>query len=240
MGDLRRRRHLLATVRGWRACAPHQFRMDVADIEYRRPPMYHPRARTDAAGNPVPWPSIPKPPTWVPKQPRTAGKKVAPFVDNGREALEVLARLAGGTTFKDQAGGRTSRLSIGTDDVAHALGRVREPLSQRLALALACQTTAEWSSIQALAHGPLLAELEGNIKTRALVAGHRRFRARMVLHIVFHDLAQLRRPGPWAEGAKVLRMRRHDYQTLYESIRGFIITKAGAAAHEACRFLFGR
>ena len=186
------------------------------------------------------WPRVPAPPPFERPRPAMPPKKVAPFVDNGREALEVLARLAGGTTFKDPGIGRASRVSLGTDDVAHALGRVKDPLEQRLALAMACQTAAEWPAIQELAHEPLLRDLQGSMKTRALVAGPRRFRARMVLHIVFHDLALLRPARPWAEGARVLRMRRQDYQTLYEATRGFIVTRAGAAAHEACRFLFGK
>ncbi|MGO4700272.1 hypothetical protein [Dyella sp. 2RAB6] len=152
----------------------------------------------------------------------------------------MLARLAGGTTFKNADSTRASRISLGTDDVAHALGRVRDPLDQRLALAMACQTVAEWQAIQDLAATPLLADLQGNLKTRKMVAGPSRFRARLLLHIVFHDLALLRAPQPWADGAKVLRMRRQDYQTLYEAVRGFIMTRAGAAAHEACRVLFGK
>ncbi len=202
-------------------------------------PMYHPHKRTDEHGNQVPWPQPPKAPAFRQRLPSHRPLRISPYVDNGRDGLEVLARLAGGTSFKLPSAGRATRLStLGTDDIAHALGFLRDPLEQRMVLAITCQTAAEWPAVQEAAYDRLTADLRGNLKTRHLLEDGKQFRVRLVLHEAFHDLALVRSRPTWEQGAKRVRMNRRDYQDLYCFVRAFLETVAGAGAHKACRVLF--
>jgi hypothetical protein len=158
----------------------------------------------------------------------------------GRTPLEVLSRLAGGTTFRTPNVGRsTDGGGTGLADVAHALGFVRDPLDQRLALAMASRTDAEWPQVQALAYPQLLQMLLASHNTRALVAGAKRFRVRLVLHDVFHDLVLARPMRVPKLSAERILMTERDYRALYKVIAGFVETRAQAGAHAACRALFG-
>lgn len=163
------------------------------------------------------------------------------FSSSPREPLEILSQLAGNTSFKVPTVGRGTRGGLGgIDDIAHALGLVVDPLDQRLALAIACQTAAEWPAIQTLAVPRILEQLRGGHTTRGLVEGYRRHRVRLVLYDVFHDLVLLRPRRPWLEAAAAVRMKREVYTALYEVMVKFIHTQAQAGAFEACRILFSR
>lgn len=157
---------------------------------------------------------------------------------DGRGPLERLSRLSAGGTFREPTLARSTRsISIGADDMAHALSFVEDPLMQSLALALACQTASEWPSIQALALPRILVDLGNSVAMRGLVADHRRYRARLVLYDVFHDLALLRPVRPWKVAAAGVRMNESVYRELYEWIAGYIETVAAAGAAEAVRAL---
>lgn len=184
------------------------------------------------------WSKLPPVPAFHRKRPAQPLRKT-PYTAGPRDPLEVLARLAGGTTFKTPTVGRSTRgQSIGTDDIAHALGHVQEPLCQRMAMAIACQSVAEWPQVQELAYPVLVRMLTGNHNTRALVTGWRRHRVRLVLYDVFHDLVLMRAPV-WSEAAKRVRMRRGDYVGLHEAIAGALESYAQTGAYVACRVLFG-
>lgn len=192
--------------------------------------------RRDADGKPIPCNTLPPVPEWKPRRPGLQPRLATPWCDDGRDSLEVLALLAGGTTFRLPATGGGSR-TLTVEDVAHALGHVRDPLQQRLARALACQTISEWPTVQVLAHPPLLEHLTGYHATRALVLGANRFRARLVAHQAFHDLALLRMPN-LHEAARKTRMRAGDYAELYAAVCGQLESWAREGAATACRALF--
>lgn len=206
--------------------------------EKRPPPLYRAHQRVDENGNKRPWPRMPKAPAFDRPKPR-APSWTTPYTHGRKDPLETLARMAGGTTFKVPDEGRgPAGSTVGVDDIAHALGFVKDPLHQRMALAMACMTVAEWASVQELAYNPLLKILRGSHLTRHLVAGPKRYRVRIVMHDVFHDLVGQRRVA-WAEAAKRARMRRVNYHDLYEVIAGFLETQAYTGAAIACRALFG-
>jgi hypothetical protein len=209
--------------------------------------LYHQFERYDEHGKKRPWPTIrlralekrPKPErehpdlAWEPKRGKTRTK------DERRTPLEILSRLAGSTTFKEPTVGRSTRgHSITNEDIAAALGYVKDPLQQRLALALACQTDAEWPAIRRLASAKLVRQLLGSHATRSLVAGKLRYRASVVLHEAFHDLALLRDPRPTPEGAQRLDMPPRDYRKLYRVVAGFIETLAQEGARTAVDALY--
>lgn len=206
---------------------------------------YHPFQREDAEGKRKPWPTIrlralekrqPALPDGVTMR---APPLKSASNDLGRTPLELLSRLAGGTTFKDFSAARSTRTaSITTGDIAAALGYVKDPLQQRLALALACQTDAEWLAIQKLAHPELMKQLHGSHATRSLVAGKLKYRARVVLHSAFHDLALVRPPCNDTNAAKQLDMPVRDYRKLYRVVAGFIETNAQEGARTAVDALY--
>lgn len=157
---------------------------------------------------------------------------------DGRGAIERLSRLAGGSTFREPALGRASRsLSVGAEDLSYALRYITDPLMQCLALALSCQTAAEWPKIQELAAPIILVDLRNNPTMRGLVEDHRKYRVRLVLHDVFHDMALVRPSRPWKEAAAGVRMNESAYRALYEWIAGFLETQAGEGAMQAIKAL---
>lgn len=184
------------------------------------------------------WATLPPVPPFKRRKPAQPLRKT-PYQPGPKGPLEVLGRLAGGTSFKTPTVGCSTRgQAIGTDDIAHALGFVRDPLAQRMALAIACQSVGEWRDVQQLAYPILVRHLTGNHNTRALVVGWRRHRIRLVLHDVFHDLVLMREPA-WAEAAKRVRMRRFTYIELHEAIARVLESFAQTGASIACRALYG-
>lgn len=157
---------------------------------------------------------------------------------DGRGAIERLSRLAGGSSFREPSLGRASRsLTVGADDLSHALNFITDPLMQSLALALSCQTAAEWPRIHELAVPRILQDLDNSIHMRDLVARHRQYRVRLVLHDVFHDMALVRPARSWKVAAAGVRMQESVYRALYEWIAGFLETQAAEGAAQAVRAL---
>jgi hypothetical protein len=182
------------------------------------------------------WPTIPKPPEWVRRGAAKDPPRGAAHADGPRTSMEVVSRLAGGTTFKEPSIGRSTRgLTLTNEDIAAAIGYVCNPLVQRLALALSTQSTLEWPEIQKLAYPILVQQLQASHNTRAIVAGHRKYRVKLVLHDVFFDMALLRYQRVPRESARRLRMTARDYNALYKKIAGFIETQAQEGAYEACK-----
>lgn len=201
----------------------------------------HGQRLLDDDGRPLPWPTMPAKPKWRARRQTRNPPRLGAYVDSGASPIEVLSRMAGGTTFKTPSVGRSTRGQvIGPDDIAHALGWVRDPLAACLALAFACQTVKEWPRVQELAYPRLLAILRANNNTRSIVSEHRRHRVRLVLHHVFHDMAMLRQQRDAKDVATSLRMRPRDYRALYTRIAGELETAAAEGAYTACRVLFGR
>lgn len=216
---------------------------------------YHPWAREDENGKLRPWPTVrlralekrgkPDPSlvqavTWddliLARRKDTKGEEP-------RTPLEILSRLAGGTTFREPAAGRSTRGHATTTlDIAAALGYVKDPLEQRLAMALACQTDVEWPTVRQLAYAPVMRQLLGSHATKSLVRGKLGYRASVVLHTAFHDLALVRRPqlAQELEEAKHLDLPPRDYRKLYRVVAGFIETTAQSGARAAVEALFSR
>lgn len=161
-------------------------------------------------------------------------RKLEPWTDSRPEPLELLARLAGNTSFRAPGSGGMPTLT--TEDVAHALGCVKSKRDKAIALAIATRNKEAWPIIHRQAYPRLIAELQGDRRTRPLVTGVNKFRARMVLYDAFHDLIEWRDPNP-KQGALRAGMTQRDYKTLYHAVAGFLRTGAVGAAHEAIQRL---
>jgi hypothetical protein len=164
-------------------------------------------------------------------------RKLEPWTDGRPEPLELLARLAGNTAFRQPGSGGMPTLT--TEDIAHALGCVRSERAKAIALAIATGNKHAWPTVHMLAHPRLIAELQGDRRTRHLVSGANKFRARIVLYGAFHDLVAWREHN-WKQGAIGCGMTQRDYKVLYHAVAGFLRTDAVAAAHAAVIRLFGR
>ncbi|MEF3081882.1 hypothetical protein V3391_06605 [Luteimonas sp. SMYT11W] len=70
---------------------------------------------------------------------RRAPQAVTPHVAGERDPLELLARLTGVSSYRVPVEGRSSRPTLGTNDVAAALGFMRSPLERAVAEAVATQ-----------------------------------------------------------------------------------------------------
>lgn len=208
-------------------------RPDETRVRRGPPTELHPR------GARLSWsmPSTPAPPAPAPRH-ELFFKEA--YQDSAVTPMEWLGQLAGASTFKEPSVGRSTKPSRTTPlDVAAALGCVEQPLKQHLAYALATMTAATWPVIQPLAWPLLIEDLLASHRTRSLVAGHRKLRARLMLHVVFHDLALRRPPRPALDGARLLGVAVRDYRALYRAIAAFIDTYAQEGAGEARR-RFGR
>lgn len=70
---------------------------------------------------------------------RRIDMQLTPHVAGERDPLELLGRLAGVTSYRVPVEGRSSRPTLGTNDVAAALGFMRSPLERAVAEAVATQ-----------------------------------------------------------------------------------------------------
>jgi hypothetical protein len=135
-----------------------------------------------------------------------------------------------------QGGGRAT---LTNEDIAHALGTVKCRRAQMITMAIAIGDPRDWAKIQELAYPKLIRELLADRKTRQLVAGANKFRARLVLHDAFHDMVEWRQAN-WRTASQRCVMRQADYKDLYRAVSGFLRTEAAGAAHTAMIHLFNR
>ena len=161
-----------------------------------------------------------------------------PFVELQMSPLEVLSKMAGGTTFRVPTAGRSTKASAsGTSAVSHALGHVKDELQQALAFAYACESATGWQAVEEMAVARLERELGGDRRTKELVTGKNVFRIRLVLQDVFREVIVRHRPKPQAMLAKAARMRKADYVELYRAIAGVLHTIALEGATTAVKAL---
>lgn len=208
-------------------------RPDEAKVRRGPPTETHPR------GARLSWHLPGKPPPPAPAPKHEVFFKEA-YQDSAVTPMEWLAQLAGASTFQAPTVGRSTKPTrMTTLDVAAALGYVVHPLQQQLAYALATMTASSWPVVQQLAWPLLTEQLLASHRTRTIVAGRRKRRARLMLHVVFHDMVLRRPPREAAAGARLLGISVRDYKALYRSIAGFLDTYAQEGAAEARR-RFGR
>jgi hypothetical protein len=165
-------------------------------------------------------------------------RTLTPHANTPRTPLERLSRLAGRTSFVTP-GTRGGRPAVGTtEDLAQAIGWVRDPLAQTLAMAVASGSLAERERIEGLAHPLVLSMLEARAWTHRMVAGARRHRARLVLRAAIVDVVMGRPPKlRWL--ARSARMRYQDCRVVYRVIACVLEARAQEGAYEACQRLFG-
>lgn len=164
-------------------------------------------------------------------------RRLDPWTTDRPGPLEILARLAGTTSFRLPQGG--GKGSITNEDIQHALATVKPLRAQLIALAIATGNAKHWSDIQRLAYPRLINELLGDCHTRPLVSGANKFRARLLLYDAFHDMVAWR-AASWREASLRCGMQQRAYKDLHHAVSGFLRTEAAGAAHSAICRLFGQ
>jgi len=139
--------------------------------------------------------------------------KAEPWVDEGRDPLELIARLLVGGSYRVPVEGRSTLPPLGSSDIAGAVALMSDALEKHAALAVA--TRAERPAI---AHLSVLAY----DRVATLVAQARprpldlqvpadRWRLRLVIFDAAHELVWPERRQTWAALAKAAKMRRTRY-----------------------------
>lgn len=173
---------------------------------------------------------------------RAAIKKEDPRTgDLRREPLEILAVLAGRTSYRVPTEGHsTADPSITAIDIAHALGRAPNKVGAHMALAIACQRENELPRIHELLYAPLLRELRAQRHMPGVVAGPLKYRIRLVLSEAFQDVLRPNPRRPLKPVAKALCMNESALRFLHRHISAKMESEAADAASFASTFLFSR
>ncbi len=174
-------------------------------------------------------------------RPSRSEKKEVDTRDTKREPLEILAMLAGRTTYRVPVEGRsTADPSITAIDVAHALGAAPNKAGAHMALAIACQRHNELPSVSALVYPRLLKELRAQRHFPGVVAGPKKYRICLVLPEAFRDVVRPHPRRPLKPLAKAAEMNESAFRFLHRHISAHLESEAADAARFASTFLFAR
>lgn len=154
------------------------------------------------------------------------------------EPIEILARMAGRTSFRTPKTPGATAVPVTPLDIAHAIATVPDKLGAAMAMAMACQRPVEWPRVEELGHPRLLAHLRRQKESPGIVDGANVFRARIALFDAFQDLISPALARPLSAAARAARMRRQQYRWLLNEAAAFLEAAANTAAADAVRYLF--
>lgn len=158
-----------------------------------------------------------------------------------REPLEILAMLAGRTTYRVPTEGRsTVEPGITAIDVAHALGMAPNKAGAHMALAIACQRTNDLGRIADLVYPTLLKDLRNQRHFPGVVSGPKKYRIKLVLPEAFRDVLQPHPRRPLKPVAKSVMVNEAAFRFLHHHISGYLESQANDAASWASTYLFSR
>lgn len=172
---------------------------------------------------------------------RNEKKELDTHTTEKREPLEILAMLAGRTTYRVPTEGRsTIEPGVTAIDVAHALGAAPNKAGAHMALAIACQRENELGNITHLVYPSLLKELRNQRHFPGVVAGPKKYRIRLVLPEAFKDVLHPHPRRPLKPVAKRVMMNEAAFRFLHRHISAYLESEAAAAAKFASTYLFSR
>jgi len=150
-----------------------------------------------------------------PPQPerRAAPARMLRAVEDGDSVLELLARMLVPTSYRVPVEGRSTKAGMLMTDVAGALGFIRGRLAKEVAMAVV--TRAEAAGIAKVTQ---LAERK--VKREVMLQAPRpldlnkpddRWRLNLVVFDATHELVWPERRRPYAQLARLAKMRKHNY-----------------------------
>lgn len=154
--------------------------------------------------------------------------------------MEIIARLAGSTTYKEPGFAYGTRPGMTNDEIDFVLSTVQDRLAADMARSIACHSALSWPNVLRLGYPYLLEAMRADPQLRDLAAGERRVRIQYVLQHVYHDLAAHRQRGNKDDAAKECGMRLQSYRRAYRFIEGELHALAHDAAETAIDTLLGR
>jgi len=165
--------------------------------------------------------------------------RLDPHTDARPEPIEILARMAGRSTFRTpKQPGATTAVPVTPLDIAHAVATAQDKLGSAMAMAMACQRPYEWHKVERTGHARVLAHLQAQRDYPGIVDAPYTHRARIALYDAFHDLIVPEHRRNLGVAAKDARMPRAMYRHLLRETCGYLEHAANTAAADACRYLF--
>lgn len=166
-------------------------------------------------------------------------RKKDPFSSARREAMEIVAKLSGGSNFilkpeTNQLGKKNQPVTA--LDVAHALGFSKDKLGKSVAIAISCRRPEEWPKIDALGYELVLGDLLRTMPNA--LRGGKMYRARILLEHCFMNLVKPETRPTQREGAKVLKADVNVYAAMVKRVEALLEQAGNNAAADCCRYLF--
>lgn len=131
--------------------------------------------------------------------------------------LELISRMVGVSSYRVPVEGVGSKPTLQTSDIVAAVGYMKDRLEQCTAMAVANRAEApEIARVSSVAYRRVIRGVRA-LPDRPLDMGRGadRWRLRMVVFDATHDLVWPERRQPINELAKVAKMRRRNYRSVY-------------------------
>lgn len=139
--------------------------------------------------------------------------KAEPWADEGRDPLELIARLLVGGSYRIPVEGRGTTPPLGSADIAGAVAFMSDALEKHTALAVATRAEgAALARLSVLAYSRVAPVVtEARPRPLDLSKAADRWRLRLVIYDATHELVWPEHRLPWAVLAKAAKMRRASY-----------------------------
>lgn len=172
------------------------------------------------------------------RRPLRSRPSLDPHTSDRPTPIEILARMAGRTTFRTPRDPGASTAFVTPLDIAHALATSTDKLGAAMAMAMACQRPRDWPRVEELAHGVFTALVRKQPSHAALVEPPYTYRVRVALFDAFGDLIAPARHRNLGAAARDAKMRRNVYLWLLRQAMSMLEDAANSAAADAVRYLF--
>lgn len=163
-----------------------------------------------------------------------------PTGPDGREVLELLAKMLVGGGYRVPVAGRSTVRNLGSSDIAGALGYMPRALERQVVTAVA--TRGEAQPVGRMARGAyshIAAALRGMDRPPLdLALPADRWRLRLVIHDAALELVYPERRRPYGELAKAAKMRKDRYLVAFRVASSVFATALHHGRGEFVRRLF--
>lgn len=167
-------------------------------------------------------------------------RKLKGYEAERKEAIEWIAMLSTRSNFLSPGVGKsTAQFPVTPADVAHAIASSNDKLGAAVAVSMACQRPAEWPVVHELGYPLLCSQLTQQLAMPGVIAGARRFRARIVLYDAFASIATGYRRAMDKSAAEA-KIQARAYRFIHKTATSLLQSAANAAAADAVRYLFSR
>ncbi|WP_313033446.1 hypothetical protein [Stenotrophomonas acidaminiphila] len=139
--------------------------------------------------------------------------KTEPWADEGRDPLELLARLLVNGSYRVPTEGRSTLPALGSSDIAAAVGYMPDALEKHVALGVATRVPpAAVARLSVLAYRRVAAAVRlARPRPLDLSAPADRWRLRLVIYDAAHELIYPESARPYGELAKLAKTRKAAY-----------------------------